>query len=61
MPASAPLPTPTISAAGVAIPSAHGQEMISTAMKASSPCGKSPASHQPTKASTATLITAGTK
>ena len=47
MPASAPLPTPTMSAAGVAMPSAQGQAMISTAMNARSPCGKSPAIHQP--------------
>ena len=32
MPASAPLPTPTMSAAGVAIPRAQGHAMISTAM-----------------------------
>src|SRR3989344_3925606 len=61
MPASAPLPTPTMSAAGVATPSAHGQEMMSTAMKASSPCGKLPAAHQPKKARKATATTAGTK
>src|SRR3989304_2430287 len=46
MPFSAPLPTPTISAAGVAMPRAQGQAMMSTAMKDSSPCGKLPASHQ---------------
>ncbi len=60
MPASAPLPTPTIKAAGVAIPRAQGQAMMSTAMKASRPCGKSPASHQPAKANTAVATTAGT-
>ena len=49
MPASAPLPTPTMSAAGVAMPSAQGQAMISTAMKASSACGKLPAAHQPSE------------
>jgi len=61
MPAWAPRPTPTISAAGVAMPSAQGQAMISTAMKASRPCGKLPASHQPPKAMTAVPTTAGTK
>jgi hypothetical protein len=61
MPASAPLPTPTISAAGVAMPSAHGQAMMSTAMKERRPWGKSPMAHQPAKASTATPITTGTK
>ena len=61
IPASAPLPTPTMSAAGVAMPSAHGQAMMSTAMNASSPCGKLPASHQPMKLMNAVITTAGTK
>ncbi len=34
MPRSAPMPEPTISAVGVARPSAHGQAMTSTAMAA---------------------------
>ena len=61
IPASAPLPTPTMRAAGVAIPRAHGHEIISTAMKASSPCGKFPAIHQPKNAINAAATTAGTK
>src|SRR6266511_3536042 len=37
MPSSAPRPTPTMMAVGVASPSAHGQAMISTATAATSP------------------------
>ncbi|MNP01014.1 hypothetical protein D3C76_928150 [compost metagenome] len=61
MPLSAPLPTPTINAAGVATPNAQGQEMIRTAIKANNPCGKFPTRDQPTRANNATATTAGTK
>ena len=60
-PSSAPRPVPTMIAMGVASPSAHGQEMISTATAATSPACGSPASRaQPAKVARATAITAGT-
>lgn len=61
MPDSAPFPTPTISAAGVAIPSAQGHAMMSTAMKASTARGMSPAIHHATRLPKAMTTTAGTK
>src|SRR5207302_5242875 len=61
-PFSAPLPVPTMIAAGVAIPSAHGQAMISTAMKKTRACAiDSPnAILQTRNVTTAMTITAGT-
>ncbi len=61
MPASAPLPTPTMIDVGVASPMAHGQAMTSTAMSRSSAGTKpAPANSQTAKVSTARMMTAGT-
>ena len=62
-PSSAPRPVPTISAVGVASPSAHGQAMMSTATAASSACasrGAGPRSNHRTNAASATVMTTGT-
>ena len=61
IPASAPFPTPTMSAAGVATPNAQGQDIISTATDANIAIGILPARDQPTKERTATLTTPYTK
>ena len=64
IPASAPLPVPTMIAVGVASPSAQGQAMIRTAMKA---CrakvkrGSGPQTYQPMKVSAERARIAGTK
>ena len=61
MPSWAPRPVPTISAVGVARPSAHGQATISTAtaaVKATS--GPAPAPSQKPRAPAAIAITTGT-
>src|SRR3989337_1599725 len=57
IPASAPFPTPTISAAGVATPRAQGHDIISTATEERIAKGILPARDQPTKERTATLTT----
>ena len=60
----APRPVPTMIDTGVASPSAQGQAMISTetaAIKPKASAGGGPKTAQPTKASTATASTAGTK
>ncbi len=61
MPSSAPRPDATISAVGVARPSAHGQAMISTASAELNACSTDPlpTSH-PRKVSTAKASTTGT-
>ncbi len=61
IPDSAPFPTPTISAAGVATPNAHGQAIIITATKASKPVTKSPITKYHNKnVATAAKTTEGT-
>ena len=61
MPSVAPRPIPTISAVGVASPSAHGQAITSTAMPvANACCGGAPDSSQPAATTAATAITDGT-
>ena len=61
MPSCAPRPQATISAAGVARPSAHGQAMISTASAALNACSTGlPASSQPASVSPDAASTAGT-
>ena len=57
MPASAPLPVPTMIAVGVARPMAHGQAMITTPMNAVSASvnrGSGPKTNQMTKVAAAT-------
>ncbi len=62
MPNSAPLPTPTINAVGVAIPSAQGQDIIRTATNDNIAIVRFPAiNHHPANESKATTTTAGTK
>ena len=64
MPASAPLPVPTMIAVGVARPMAHGQAMIRTPMNAVSASvsrGSGPNASQTTNVAAATASTAGTK
>ena len=64
IPASAPLPVPTMIAVGVASPIAHGQAMITTPMNAVSARvtrGSGPNRNHATKVSAATTMTAGTK
>ena len=61
MPCRAAAPVPTMIAAGVARPSAHGQAITSTATAfTSAVSAPAPASHQPPAVSTAMAITAGT-
>ncbi|MNY32422.1 hypothetical protein D3C86_1666370 [compost metagenome] len=63
IPCSAPLPTPTIMAVGVARPSAQGQAMTSTVTKASIPWVKPsvpPHIHHIVRANKAIAITTGT-
>ncbi len=62
MPNWAPRPRPTITAVGVARPRAQGQAMTNTATAGIRPWPKLPVtSHQPTRASNARPMTAGTK
>ena len=62
MPSWAPRPVPTISAVGVARPSAHGQAMISTATAAvNAVAGPAPVPSQKPSVPTASAITTGTK
>ncbi len=64
MPFEAPFPIPTISAVGVASPKAHGQAIISTAIKLSSALlitDSSPKTNQPINVNNAVKIIAGTK
>ncbi len=62
MPSWAPRPVPTISAVGVASPSAHGQAMISTATAAvNAVAGSAPVPSQKPSVATASAITTGTK
>ena len=63
MPSCAPRPVPTISAVGVASPSAHGQAMISTATAAVNACRGRGAEQRASPASVASeiTITTGTK
>ena len=62
MPFSAPLPVPTMMATGVARPSAHGQEMTSTAMPIDNANSTEyPSANQTMAASTAMPMTTGTK
>ena len=61
MPYSAPLPVPTMIATGVARPSAHGQEMTSTAMpNDSAPETGSPSASHTSAVTTAMAMTTGT-
>ena len=61
-PSWAPRPVPTISATGVARPSAHGQAMISTATAAvNANVALSPVPSQKPSVATASAITTGTK
>ena len=61
MPNFAATPVPAMMAVGVASPSAHGQAMTSTATaRMMAPSVPRPASHQPTKVSSAMPITTGT-
>lgn len=61
IPASAPFPTPTIKAAGVTIPIAHGHAMINTATKESKPVIKLPKTrYHIANDATATDTTTGT-
>ncbi len=61
-PSCAPRPVPTMSAVGVARPSAHGQAMISTATAAVNASAASPVTtSQPASVSRAMPITTGTK
>ena len=61
-PSWAPRPVPTISAIGVASPSAHGQAMISTATAAvNANDALSPAPSQKPSVASASVITTGTK
>jgi len=61
IPASAPFPTPTIRAAGVAIPIAQGQAIINTAINESNPIMKLPITKTHTiKDKIETRTTAGT-
>ena len=61
MPADAPLPTPTISAVGVARPSAHGHAITSTAVARISASPQSPSARPlPTSVTAAMTSTAGT-
>ncbi len=61
MPSCAPLPVPTISATGVARPSAQGQAMISTATAAVNAAdAPTPAPNQKPRVATARTITIGT-
>ena len=60
MPSWAPRPVPTISAVGVASPSAHGQAMISTATAAVNAAeAPAPATSQPPRVPSASAITSG--
>ena len=62
-PTCAPRPVPTMIAIGVASPSAHGHAMMSTAIalsRAKASLGSGPQRYQPTNATMATIITAGT-
>ena len=60
MPSWAPRPVPTISAVGVARPSAHGQAMISTATAAvNAAAGLPPTASQPPRVARASTITTG--
>ncbi len=64
MPASAALPTPTIIAVGVARPSAHGQAITNTVIKANKACAKAlwpPTNIHTAKLSRARPTTTGTK
>ncbi len=63
IPASAPLPVPTMIAVGVASPIAHGHAITTTPMNAVSESvsrGSGPSTNHSTKVSAATAITAGT-
>ena len=61
-PSWAPRPVPTISAVGVASPSAHGQAMMSTATAAvNAKLALSPAPSQKPSVATARAMTTGTK
>ena len=60
-PSWAPRPVPTITASGVASPSAHGQEMISTATAAVNPSeAAAPAANHTPRVTAASTTTAGT-
>ena len=62
MPICAPRPVPTMSAVGVASPSAQGQAMISTATAAvNASAADAPKASQPASVSSARTITTGTK
>ena len=62
MPSCAPRPVPTISAVGVARPSAHGQAMIRTATAAvKALAAQAPNASQPTSVASEITITTGTK
>ena len=64
MPASAPRPVPTMTAAGVARPIAHGQAITTTLMNADSASvnrGSGPAMNQIAKVTEARISTSGTK
>ena len=62
MPSCAPRPVPTISAVGVASPSAQGQAMISTATAAvNAAAAAPPKASQPASVASEIAITTGTK
>ena len=61
MPSWAPRPVPTMSAVGVARPSAHGQAMISTATAAEKAVdADAPVASQPASVTAESAITTGT-